>query len=161
MLNFPSAVFLGTLLLLSHPANAGSASVINGDTLEWKGEWISLQGVDAPELDQPCDRDGKIWLCGKEARKALAGWLGDRDVVCIGDERDTYGRLLAYCSVDGKDVGKWVLERGLAIANGPVSYEHQEAEHRAKSDKVGVWAGDFEKPWKWQLRKHLEVKKEK
>ncbi len=90
-------------------------------------------GFDAPEMKQTCERDGGTWLCGKESREALANWIGDRDVDCVGDERDRYERLLARCSVDGQDVGEWMVSRGLAVAYYRFSYEYERAEHKAKS----------------------------
>ena len=76
------------LLLSTSSALADDTRVIDGDTLEWKGERIRLMGFDAPEMKQTCERDGVTWLCGKEARKALAEWIGNRNVDCEGDERD-------------------------------------------------------------------------
>ena len=137
-------------ILVACPVLAESARVIDGDTLEWKGERIRLLGFDAPEMKQTCERNGETWLCGKESRKALAEWIGDRDVECVGDERDRYGRLLAHCSVDGEDVGAWMVSRGLAVAYYRFSYEYERAEHLAKSAKVGMWAGEFQKPWDWR-----------
>ena len=144
---------LGVLIalsLISALALADAARVIDGDTLEWKGERIRLMGFDAPEMKQTCERDGVTWLCGKEARKALVEWIGGRDVKCVGDERDKYDRLLAHCSVDGHDVGEWMVSRGLAVAYYQYSYEYQRAEHQAKSAKLGMWAGEFQKPWDWR-----------
>ena len=142
-------------LFVAQSAFAGTARVIDGDTLELDGERIRLHGIDAPEMKQTCKRDGLTWLCGKEARKALVGWVGGRDVDCEGDTRDRYGRLLAHCSVDGQDIGEWMVSRGLAVAYYRFSYEYERAEHRAKSAKVGLWAGDFEKPWDWRAGQHF------
>ena len=137
-------------VILAHPAVAGTTRVIDGDTLEWKGERVRLMGFDAPEMKQSCERDGVTWLCGKEARKALAEWIGDQDVKCEGDKRDRYGRLLAHCSVDGEDIGEWMVSRGLAVAYYQYSYEYQRAEQGAKAAKLGMWAGEFQKPWDWR-----------
>ena len=73
-------------LLVAYSALANSARVIVDDTLEWGAERVRLLGFDAPELMQSCQRDGETWPCGKEVCKALARWIGDRDVGCIGDE---------------------------------------------------------------------------
>jgi endonuclease YncB( thermonuclease family) len=137
-------------VLVTSPVLAESARVIDGDTLEWNGERVRLMGFDAPEMQQTCERGGVTWLCGKEARKALANWIGGRDVDCVGDERDRYERLLAHCSVDGQDVGEWMVSRGLAVAYYRFSYEYERAEHKAKSAKLGMWAGEFAKPWDWR-----------
>jgi len=137
-------------VLIACPALADTARVIDGDTLELNGERIRLHGIDAPEMKQTCERDGVTWLCGKEARKALAAWIGRRDVDCVGDKRDKYNRLLAHCSVDDQDIGEWMVSRGLAVAYNRYSYEYQRAEYAAKSAKVGMWAGEFQKPWDWR-----------
>ncbi len=55
------------LCLLATPALAdvaGTASVIDGDTLEVHGQRIRLHGIDAPESRQLCRLDGKPWQCG-------------------------------------------------------------------------------------------------
>ena len=56
------------LCLLATPALAdvtGTASVIDGDTIEVRGQRIRLHGIDAPESGQLCRLDGKPWQCRK------------------------------------------------------------------------------------------------
>ncbi len=62
------------LILIATPALAdvaGTASVIDGDTIEVHGQRIRLHGIDAPESRQLCRLDGKPWQCGKDAANAL------------------------------------------------------------------------------------------
>jgi endonuclease YncB( thermonuclease family) len=62
-------------VLLATPAladMAGVASVIDGDTLEVRGQRIKLHEIDAPEGRQLCRLDGKRWQCGKDASNILA-----------------------------------------------------------------------------------------
>ena len=99
--------------------------VIDGNTLEWRGQRVRFPGCDAPELKQTCERYGVTWPCGEEAREALAEWVGSREIKCSGDERDKYGRLLAHCSVDGQDIGEWMVSHGLAIAYYQYSDDYQ------------------------------------
>ena len=47
----------------------GPARIIDGDLLEVAGEWMRLDGVDAPESRQLCFIDRKRWQCGKDAFK--------------------------------------------------------------------------------------------
>ena len=60
----------------------GTASVIDGDTLEVQGQRIRLHGIDAPESRQLCLLDDKPWQCGKDAANALAEQIGHRPVTC-------------------------------------------------------------------------------
>ncbi len=69
------------LALIATPALAdvaGTASVIDGDTIEVHGQRIRLHGIDAPESRQLCRLDGKPWQCGKDAANALAEKIARR-----------------------------------------------------------------------------------
>ena len=141
---------------------ADTARVIDGDTLEWKGERVRLLGFDAPEMKQTCERDGVTWLCGKEARKALANWIGAHDVKCEGDTRDKYGRLLAHCSVDGQDIGEWMPEplvRCKTTANSLIKQHGEDAEiHAAMRRDELLDQGDVDGVFVW--KRILEAVKE-
>ena len=61
------------LCLLATPALtdvAGVASVIDGNTIEVRGQRIRIHGIDAPESRQLCRLDGKPWQFGKDAANA-------------------------------------------------------------------------------------------
>ncbi len=69
------------LTLLATPALAdvaGTATVIDGDTIEVHGQRIRLHGIDAPEGHQLCFIDGKRWQCGRDAANALADKIAHR-----------------------------------------------------------------------------------
>jgi endonuclease YncB( thermonuclease family) len=141
------------LVLLATPAVAdvaGIASVIEGDILEIRGQRIRLDGIDAPEPAQVCRLDGKPWMCGKAAAEALAHKIGGRPVSCEDLGRDPHGRILARCTVDGEDLGQWMLSNGWAVSHYLYSYEYSRAEQQAKSARRGIWASTFEKPWEWR-----------
>lgn len=56
-----------------NPDHRGTATVIDGDTIEIHGTRIRLNGIDAPESAQPCrDARGKTWRCGQQAALALS-----------------------------------------------------------------------------------------
>nr|WP_321512664.1 thermonuclease family protein [uncultured Hyphomonas sp.] len=89
---------------------AGTASVIDGDTIEIHGQRIRLSGFDAPERGARC---GAINVYQK-ASLALADMIGMRTVTCISLETDRYGRIVATCSVNGVDLGHELVRNGWA-----------------------------------------------
>src|SRR6516164_8627538 len=114
-----TAAFL-TLLALCSPASAsdliGQASVIDGDTLEIHGTRIRLWGVDAPESTQLCrGEDSLQYRCGAQAANDLDAFIARRPVNCVPLSLDQYGRTVATCSVEGKDLGEWLVRNGLAL----------------------------------------------
>ena len=51
---------------------SGDAVVNDGDSITLKGERIRLRGIDAPEYNQTCLKDGATYPCGRRSREALA-----------------------------------------------------------------------------------------
>ncbi len=146
------------LFLLATPALAdvaGTASVIDGDTLEIHGQRIRLHGIDAPESRQLCRLDGKPWQCGKDAANALAEKIARRPVTCEDLGRDRYKRIIARCTVDGEDLEKWMVSQGWALAYRRYSLDYVDQEAEAQAARRGIWAGEFVKPWKWRRGKRL------
>lgn len=131
-------------LVLREAEMTGPAYAIDGDTLDLAGEHVRLLGIDAPEREQTCMRDGKTWGCGQAARQALADALRDGPVTCTYGERDAYDRPLARCEVKGQDLGARLVAEGLAVSYRSRAYAGQEAAARAA--KRGIWAGTFQRP---------------
>lgn len=125
---------------------SGRPVVNDGDTITLNGERIRLIGIDAPEFDQVCRRDGQSYDCGQSARKALVELVGDGMVVCVGWERDRYGRLLGACRAGSTQLNRSLVAEGWAVAYG--DFEAEEASARQR--KVGLWAGDFDPPRRWR-----------
>jgi endonuclease YncB( thermonuclease family) len=125
---------------------AGRPRVIDGDTLVLGAERIRLSGIDAPELRQVCRRDESDWPCGTVARDHLAGLIGDADMRCKTGGDDRYGRRLATCIADGRDLNAAMVRAGHALAFG--GYEAEE--EAARSRKLGLWAGTFDAPRTWR-----------
>src|SRR3954447_23103898 len=89
---------------------AGRASVIDGDTLEIRGERIRLFGIDAPESGQTClDAKGRSYRCGQKAALVLDARIGEGVVICERKDSDRYGRTVALCRVYGEDLGAWMV----------------------------------------------------
>jgi endonuclease YncB( thermonuclease family) len=132
--------------------------VIDGDTLEVAGHKIRLHGIDAPEPRQSCQRQGAVWLCGKEASLAMRELVRDAIVQCEALERDRYGRIIGRCKSNGMDVSESLVSMGLALAYRKYSEDYVLEEEKARSANRGVWSGDFIPPWDWRRGGRLEQK---
>lgn len=129
-----------------NPAAFGKVEAVDGDSLRVSGRMIRLQGIDAPEFNQTCRREGQETRCGREAAQALKRLISKGEVTCKGFEHDRYDRLLATCTVVGEDIGAALVKSGHAVAYG--DYVLEEAEARA--NKRGLWAGTFDFPRDWR-----------
>ena len=130
----------------------GQASVVDGDTIEIHGTRIRLFGIDAPEGGQTCTVQGKATPCGRRAAFALAGKIGRQVVECRPKDEDRYGRVVAVCSVGGEDVNAWMVAQGWALAYRYYSHDYVGQERSASKAKLGLWQGEFERPWDWRRK---------
>lgn len=129
---------------------AGTASVIDGDTIEIHGERIRLHGIDAPESSQTCTSSGTSWRCGADAANKLSEKIGRQTVICDKRDTDRYGRSVAVCTVAGQDVNEWLVSEGLAVAYRQYSSDYTGQEDEAKNTSRGIWASEFDMPWDWR-----------
>lgn len=128
--------------------------VIDGDTLVLLPDApagppirLRLRGIDAPEICQSG---------GVEARDAIAQRVLGRRVRASGTIDDDYGRRLATVSVDGEDLGAWMVAQGHAWSaryrGRPGPYAREEREARAA--RRGVFAHDDPQPPRSFRRAH-------
>lgn len=125
----------------------GSASVIDGDTIEIHGQRVRLKAVDAPKAAQTCTAETGSWPCGRRAANALADLIASRTVYCRPSGTDRYGRLVAACASGDIDLGGWMVEHGWALAYRRYGTNYVAAEDKARSARLGIWAGSFVAPW--------------
>lgn len=125
---------------------SGPARAADGDTLNFTGVPVRLHGIDAPELAQRCTRDGVSWACGREAADRLAGLVAGKSVRCEQRDIDDYGRAVATCRVGGADLSAAMVDAGLAIALPHFTAAYIANEGRAREQRRGIWAGEFERP---------------
>ncbi|MGQ4273373.1 thermonuclease family protein [Terrihabitans sp. B22-R8] len=131
----------------------GRASVIDGDTIEIRGQRVRLWGIDTPEGQQTCRNEvGKTYRCGKEAADALDELLeAGRPTRCAPVNVDRYGRTVARCTAGRQDVADALVRRGLAVDYPAFSRgKYAPAERDARAAKRGLWRGTFLKPWEWR-----------
>jgi micrococcal nuclease len=125
--------------------------VSDGDTLWLKSadgvrHKVRFEGIDAPEICQPY---------GPESRAALQAKLQGQTVQVKANRRDDYGRLLGRVSVDGADLGSWMVQNGHAWSyryrwnEGPYGAQEREAQ----TAKRGLFAaGKPERPADFRRR---------
>ena len=129
------------------PPVSGLARASDGDSFRLGDDRIRLLGLDAPELAQDCTAEnGQTWACGRAARARMAELLAAGPADCRPEEIDQYGRLLATCSINGRDIGATMVAEGLAVSSG--RYWTEEA--TARNARLGIWSGDFAAPRTWR-----------
>ncbi len=152
------------MALLAFPAHAdvsGPACVTDGDTLVVNGKRqrmrcvggtrVRLFGIDAPELKQKCKAPGgRDFLCGRAAASCRLRHVSGRTVECKGTSVDRYGRLIAICFVDGKDLNALMVGEGWALAYRDHSKKYVPQENVARKARKGIWAMQFVPPWEWR-----------
>ena len=133
--------------VMSFPAIA--QTVTDGDTIKLNGTTYRLWGIDAAESKQDC-ADG--WPAGRMASAYLAGLVQGRAVTCEAKTKDRYGRTVALCRADGRDLGADMVAAGMALAFVRYSRDYVEQEAAARSAELGVHAHQCETAWDWRAR---------
>lgn len=127
----------------------GHPRLIDGDSLHLSGETVRMVGIDAPEGQQMCQRNGRAWPCGRDSTAELRKLISGNRVVCRFEGRDKHRRLLGTCRIGDRNLNQEMVERGYAVAFGK---RYLREEHAAKSGKRGLWSGEFERPRAWRKR---------
>ena len=125
---------------------SGYAEIIDGDTIKIYNNRIRLKGIDAPELQQTCEKSGHKYFCGKESKSYLEKMTKNKIVTCDWQARDKYHRILGTCFVD--DI---IINRQMVLSGQAVNYYDYPREQKiAKEEKSGTWAGKFMRPQNWR-----------
>lgn len=144
---------LGTGLQAAAPIS-GRAVAVDGDTLEFDGKRVRLEGIDAPEIGQTCGRRlFGTWSCGRAAQRALDDLVHGRRIECESKGLDKYGRDLGICFVDGRDINAELVRQGMAWAFVQYSQSYVGAEAEARKSRAGIWQGHAEAPWTFREQK--------
>lgn len=144
-------IFLSLLIFQQPKEYHGTVAwVIDGDTFILQTATgrlkIRLEGIDAPEKDQPF---------GKESKKFLMQYK-DRDCKVTWSKTDKYGRTLGTLYIDGKNINLELVENGLAWHYKRFSDDIAlaNAEEAAKQQKIGLWEEENTPPWEWRWQGH-------
>jgi endonuclease YncB( thermonuclease family) len=116
---FGAGVAFAALVYVLSPARAvaGPApvvscrfGVVDGDTLKGCGVRVRIWGIQAPERHDPA---------GPAATRTMAVLVRGRVVQCrpapSGQRQDRYGRLVAQCFADGRDLAAEMVRQGQAV----------------------------------------------
>lgn len=137
-------------LIAGNPAYAQSASgdarALDGDSLVVGGREVRLFGIDAPELDQTCEKGGSSWPCGQVAKDQLAALVARQQVDCRGQGVDQYNRVLAVCAAGHDELNRIMVEQGWAVAYRQFSDAYIAQELHAKTHGLGIWSSTFAVP---------------
>ena len=102
--------------------------MLDADTVEIAGESCAWRGLTRPESRQTCK----------------------------GDTRDQYDRLISVCYLDDLDLNGRLVRQGQALAYRRFSKWYVAAEDEAWKAKLGIWQGQFIKPWQWRQGTRLD-----
>ena len=125
----------------------GKPIIIDGDTIHIGKNKIRLHGIDAPETNQKCTRDEETWNCGIQSTLSLKNFILDKEVYCEIIDIDQYKRFVGICFVDNKNMNKYMVRNGWAIAYRYYSTLFVEDEEIAQKQKSGIWQGTFIEPY--------------
>lgn len=149
------------LLLCSQSAMADTitgkvVSVADGDTITLLDATnmqhrIRLAQIDAPETAHGKNKPSQPF--GNDSKQSLASLTFGKVVTASCGDTDRYGRFVCGITVDGLDVNREQVRRGMAMvyekyATDRTLYSNQKT---AQAAKLGVWAEESPTPpWEWR-----------
>ena len=134
----------------------GAARALDGDSLVVGVQEVRLFGIDAPEFDQTCQKDGAPWACGQIAKDQLAALVTAQRVECRGQDKDQYGRIVAVCSIGYDELNRIMVEQGWAVAYRQFGDNYVPAELQAKAQRLGIWSSEFVMPEEFRMAQTMK-----
>ena len=151
-------IFFSLVLSLSAWADFTGkvVKIADGDTITVLDHYkvqhrIRLTGIDAPERKQ---------AFGSRSRQSLSKLVFSKTVIVKTNKRDRYGRVLGKILINGTDVNKEQIRRGMAwhgylrdqTAADRIAYA--DVEKNARKEQRGLWVDPNPlPPWKWRKLK--------
>jgi len=140
-------LFLLSNNVLNSKTITGKPKIIDGDTVHINKYKIRLHGIDAPERNQKCIFNKKEWLCGNQATNELKKLINNEIIKCITSDIDIYKRYVAICFVNETNLNQVMVKNGWALAYRYYSIDYIKEERYARENNLGIWRGEFEKPY--------------
>ncbi|MFN5467503.1 MAG: thermonuclease family protein [Pirellulaceae bacterium] len=124
--------------------------VIDGDSIVIQDDKehsieVQLEGLDAPEFQQPF---------GKESKELLSEKLLKKDVSIQWEKEDNYKRKLGWVFHEDRNINLWMIEKGAAWHYAQYNKEESfsNAQQVAKKAKLGLWDEAMPQP-PWDYRR--------
>ena len=140
-------LFLLSNNVLNSKTITGKPKIIDGDTVHINKYKIRLHGIDAPERNQKCIFNKKKWLCGNQATNELKKLINNEIIKCVTSDIDIYKRYVAICFVNETNLNQIMVKNGWALAYRYYSTDYIKEERYARENNLGIWRGEFEKPY--------------
>jgi endonuclease YncB( thermonuclease family) len=128
-------------------------AIVDGDTLKAKVQGVvmkfRLQGVDAPEHDQPY---------GAKSTSLLSEITRGQNLVFVFSDVDAYGRIIVQAWVGKMNINAEMVRRGAAWFDSEYSQDEELylIETDARDRRKGLWAlpsAERVEPWVWRKAK--------
>jgi len=150
LLSLTSVLLVVASFTFLHGYTVKVSRVIDGDTIELtNGETIRYIGIDTPETKHPFK---PVQAFGKEASDCNTKLVEGKTVRIETDvqEKDKYGRTLAYVWVDTIFVNAELVKQGYAqVSTYPPNVKYQELflelQTEARDAKRGLWSEEASK----------------
>lgn len=146
MLAFGTAQAQAQLYRVVGISDGDTIKVLSADRQQIK---CRLQGIDAPETAQPY---------GQVSKTSLSDMVFGKEVKVEVLDQDQYGRSVCRIIMNGIDVNKVQLQRGLAWHYKHYSSDesYAQAERTARQQRIGLWAESNPTP-PWSFRRNKKA----
>lgn len=119
----------------------------DGDSGRCNGRPIRLAGIDAGEVAPftRCRTRADEWACSAPARahayeaRDLARRASAEGARCIDTGERSWRRIVARCTVNGRDLGGIIVRAGLAISDRDFGDQYRSEQNAARRERLGVW----------------------
>lgn len=119
----------------------------DGDSGRCDGVPIRLAGVDAGEVAPftRCRERPDVWACSTGARSTAAAatrrarQIASAGARCVDTGERSWRRVVARCTVEGRDMGATLVREGLARSDPDFGDQYRLEETYARIRRRGVW----------------------